>query len=314
MTDSAGSIMGNCHAHLSVNVVYKLPPFYPQIQDRFDSDESLSDFDLDNLVSWGLRFIRLHVGWEGVEPVKGQYNVTYLEEIGKIVKRCEAKGITVLLDSHQDVLSRFFCGEGFPDWAVSRSEFSFPFPLINTDIRVDENGVPLIEDCLKLKFAIYYVTTDASKTFDDLFHNTNGIADSFAQYWGYVANYFKEYPNVIGYDILNEPITSSPYRSVYDTLFPNAGNNKNLLGLYKRVHTEIRKFDNEKIIFFEPGTTDLLGAGFNDSPGGPMYRDREVYSYHIYCFYVDDFSIPKNPNVCAAMDTYFFESKERAAK
>jgi endoglycosylceramidase len=27
--------------------------------------------------------------------------------------------IRVFLDAHQDVFSRFFCGEGVPDWAVS---------------------------------------------------------------------------------------------------------------------------------------------------------------------------------------------------
>ena len=48
------------------------------------------------------------MSWEGAEPVKGQYNVTYLEEVKKIVDRCAKFNITVLLDAHQDVLSRFF--------------------------------------------------------------------------------------------------------------------------------------------------------------------------------------------------------------
>lgn len=51
--------------------MYKLAPFYPPITDTFDSNDSLSDFDLDNLVSWGMNFIRLHVAWEGVEPLRG---------------------------------------------------------------------------------------------------------------------------------------------------------------------------------------------------------------------------------------------------
>jgi endoglycosylceramidase len=63
--------------------------------------------------------------------------VTYLEEVKKIVDRCAKFNITVLLDAHQDVLSRFFCGEGFPDWAISRSDFVFPFP-IRKDFDVDE--------------------------------------------------------------------------------------------------------------------------------------------------------------------------------
>lgn len=71
-----GILNNDCY---SVNVVYKLPPFYPPVTEGFDSNDSLSDFDLDNLVSWGLSFIRLHVAWEGVEPVRGQYNYTYLE-------------------------------------------------------------------------------------------------------------------------------------------------------------------------------------------------------------------------------------------
>lgn len=111
-----------------------------------------------------MNLIRLYVGWEAAEPVKGQYNITYLSEIKKIVERCERFGITVLLDAHQDVLSRFFCGEGFPDWAISRTAFKFPFPLMKK-FDVDENGYPLISECLEKKFAIYYMTFDASKTF-----------------------------------------------------------------------------------------------------------------------------------------------------
>lgn len=68
------------------------------------------------------------------------------------------------------------------------------------------------------------------------------------------------------------------------------------------------------MIFFEPGTTDLFGAGFKDSPGGEEFRDREVYSYHIYCFNVDDYSVPKNEKICNWMDSFFHTSKEGVAR
>jgi endoglycosylceramidase len=71
-----------------VNVVYKLAPFYPPIRDRFHPSESFSEIDMQNLQSWGLNVIRLHVAFEGVEPVKGQYNQTYLDQIMQIVKQC----------------------------------------------------------------------------------------------------------------------------------------------------------------------------------------------------------------------------------
>ena len=47
-----------------------------------------------------MNLIRLYVSWEGTEPVKGQYNVTYLEEVKKIVDRCAKFNITVILDAH----------------------------------------------------------------------------------------------------------------------------------------------------------------------------------------------------------------------
>lgn len=81
-------------------MIYKIAPFYPPVLDGFDSNNSLSEFDMDNLLSWGMNFIRLYVSWEGVEPVKGQYNATYLQQIANIVRMAEKKGITVLLDAH----------------------------------------------------------------------------------------------------------------------------------------------------------------------------------------------------------------------
>lgn len=181
------------------------------------------------------------------------------------------------------MLSRFFCGEGIPDWAISRTPYKFPFPIQNVEIRYDDKGVPLLEDCLKTKFVMYYFTFDVSQTFQDLFDNKDGIADSFAQFWGYVANYFKDFPNVIGYEIINEPLPGSPYKSLIEFIYPNVGNNVNLLPLYKRVSAEIRKYDKLKLVFFESGISDYFGGQFADSPGGEEFRDREVLSYHIYC-------------------------------
>lgn len=73
-------------------------------------------------------------------------------------------------------------------------------------------------------------------------------------------------------------------------LFQNNGNNHPLLPLYRKVHKKIRKYDDQKKFFFEPGTT----VGFKDISGGEEYRDRGVYTYHIYCIIADDYSIPKN--------------------
>ena len=82
-----------------VNVVYKVAPFYPQL-DTFDPQLSLTDKDMDDLQEWGFNVVRysyhyasdvimipcrLYVAWPAVEPQRGQYNQTYLDTLASIV-------------------------------------------------------------------------------------------------------------------------------------------------------------------------------------------------------------------------------------
>jgi len=78
--------------------------------DHFDANYSLSDMDLENLRGWGFNVIRLHVAWEGVEPHKGVWNYTYIEKLREVVQKCNKYGIYVILDAHQDLFNRQFCG------------------------------------------------------------------------------------------------------------------------------------------------------------------------------------------------------------
>jgi len=41
---------------------------------------------------------------------------------------------------HQDLYSRYFCGEGFPDWVMENLSFPDPFSY---NIGRDEKGIPL---------------------------------------------------------------------------------------------------------------------------------------------------------------------------
>jgi len=61
-----------------------------------------------------------------------------LGKLQEIIRLCAKYNISVLLDSHQDALSRKMCGEGFPDWAIrTKNETAFPHPL-PVDIRKDD--------------------------------------------------------------------------------------------------------------------------------------------------------------------------------
>lgn len=111
-----------------VNVVYKIPPYIPDSQ-VYDSQNSLNDKDIDDLVSWGFNFVRLGVMWEAVETSPGNFNSTYIQEVDTLINKLGAKGIYTLVDAHQDVLARQICGEGMPNFyareVLSHGSFCF---------------------------------------------------------------------------------------------------------------------------------------------------------------------------------------------
>ena len=124
----------------------------------------MTDEDIDNLVKWGFNLVRLGVMWEAVEPHKGVYNLTYLDEVEKLVNKLGSKGIFTLVDGHQDVFSRRTCGEGFPAFYVENDViehecsgviipwffhlFGLCKPMRLYNLTQDENGFPSIKDCI----------------------------------------------------------------------------------------------------------------------------------------------------------------------
>ena len=175
-----------------VNVVYKVAPYIPDDQ-TFDSQNSMTDKDIDDLVSWGFNLVRLGVMWESVETAPGKYNQTYMDEISKLINRLGDKGIYTLVDAHQDVLARVICGEGMPNFyakeILSKGE-SYCISTISDFLigpiarlagvcksmddygyRKDKDGNPLIEDCQKNNFAMYYTSPESFTLFRALYEN-----------------------------------------------------------------------------------------------------------------------------------------------
>ena len=83
-----------------VNVVYKIPPFYPS-RDSFDPDNSLCTEDIIFLRNNGFNVVRLFVSWAAVEIMPGIYNTTYLAVIRSIVNELAQYNVSTILDCHQ---------------------------------------------------------------------------------------------------------------------------------------------------------------------------------------------------------------------
>lgn len=75
---------------------FKLPPFLPD-QGAFDTSNSLNAQDIEQLQEWGFNVVRLGVMWQGLEPVQGQYNETYLWLVKDLVQALGKAGIYTIL-------------------------------------------------------------------------------------------------------------------------------------------------------------------------------------------------------------------------
>ncbi|KAJ3326920.1 hypothetical protein HDU76_012527 [Blyttiomyces sp. JEL0837] len=313
------------------NVVYKTAPFLPNLT-HFDPVNSFTGEDAALLQSLGTNSIRLNVAWAGLFPTKtGGVDATYLANIQSIISLCNQYGISVLIDFHQDSLAERFCGNGVPSWIANQMPTQqFPGPLGGTYLQgcglfhadicyknqilkqiVAANnattpvspytydtttGLPSpISQCNTYYFAQQYFSYGVSSGFQYLYNNTNGITDQFVNYWVAMAKAFKDTPNVLGYELINEPwvgdyvailgsinvgdLLSKGTAALYTAFQQLTG--KNLVPFYEKVIAAIRAVDKETLILFESDTFDnKLPIPFSAVPGGNA--SNTVFAYHYY--------------------------------
>jgi len=156
-----------------VNVVYKIPPYLSNLT-NFDPQNSLTNDDLNNLHQWGFNVIRFYTSWMGVYPQSEDIiNHEYLSQLSQAIEMMKNHNIYALLDCHQDIFSRYFCGEGVPDWLAKKLDNtifqSFPFPIALNISRDPQTGYPILDECLQHPFSEYYFTEAVMNGFKMLY-------------------------------------------------------------------------------------------------------------------------------------------------
>ncbi|MDR0463545.1 MAG: cellulase family glycosylhydrolase [Treponema sp.] len=85
----------------------------------FPEEEAQSHFK--RLKKAGMTFLRFIITWEAVEHEgPGIYDEAYLAYLRKILLAAGKEGISVFIDPHQDVWSRWTGGDGAPAWTMEK--------------------------------------------------------------------------------------------------------------------------------------------------------------------------------------------------
>ncbi|KAF7720599.1 hypothetical protein EC973_007058 [Apophysomyces ossiformis] len=262
-------VYGRTRFFHGTNVVMKQAPWYRPFD--FAPGNSFGPQDVQNLHDLGINIVRLGHHWAGAEPIRGQYNQTFMDIMKKQTKLAEEQGIYVLVDVHQDVLAGQFCGHGVPNWFVQKGWVPklemYPFPLKLKSFPVDDNGMPSPSSiCDTVDWALSYTSVAVCNAFGRLYNNYDGLGDAFASYWKMLASQYVNTANIVGYNLLNEPWVGDTYADP-TLLVPGVADHKVMEGLWNRASKQIRTVDNNTLIWFEGSTYDIL-SGFNNVPLG----------------------------------------------
>jgi len=179
---------------------------------------------LDPLPGWGINTIRFLFNWEAFEPAPCDFSEDYLAYYEQGVKWAAERGIYVIVDFHQDAFSRYAlhgCGEGAPLWALTD----------RVTPATPDNGPNCAGWGTKATFS-----AENYLVFRRFFKDDKQALSHYVAMLGRVASRLAQYPNVIGYDMLNEPWSNAA------TLNP----------FYARAGATIRQMYPSAMLFFEP--------------------------------------------------------------
>jgi len=183
----------------------------------FPLDEA--DEHYRRLRAWGLTLLRFVITWEAIEHAgPGKYDQEYLDYLHNVVARAAKYGLTVFIDMHQDMWSRFSGGDGAPGWTLEAAGFDLAgFKDTGAAIVHQTHGDPLPKmiwgtNGSKLAAASMFTFFFGGIDFAPLLQVEGESIQKYLQRryieaMLQVVHRLKDLPNVIGYDIMNEPLT-----------------------------------------------------------------------------------------------------------
>lgn len=176
-----------------------------------------SDEHFARLREWGLNSLRFLVTWEAVEHEgPGKYDEAYLDYVYEVIQKAGEYGISVFVDPHQDVWSRWTGGDGAPAWTLEKVGFDIT--------KLHETGAAILHQFhgdpyphmmwptnhTKMAVATMYTLFFAGDVFApntqiDGVPVQKFLQSHYVNAMKKVAERVADLPNVVGYDSMNEP-------------------------------------------------------------------------------------------------------------
>ena len=228
------------------------------------AERGFGEDDAQWLQDNGFDVVRLGLSPDALMPAPGAIDQTYLDSFAETARLLSDHGLQVLIDLHQDGWGPTTSGNGFPDW------MTFTHGAENT-----HTGFPL-----------YYITNPAIQAaFDSFWANEEaagvGLQDHVADMFEALAGAVGSDPNVIGYDVLNEPWPGSTWSPCYQGDGCPELDASGLDQLHDKVTTAIRGQDPDHMVFGEPYVLFNFGTAPThiSLPGGDP---NSGMSWHMY--------------------------------
>jgi aryl-phospho-beta-D-glucosidase BglC (GH1 family) len=192
----------------------------------------------------GANFVRITPSWEEIEPnapVNGvhTYDQTYLSNLDQQVQWAQAHNLNVMIDMHQTDWSSYFASvtdgsaRGMPPWLYSGNPSRYP------------------------------VTQDGLANAQGDFFTDPQIKQWYTDLWTMMVNRYSSYPNVVGFEVINEPRSGT---------IDSSAATQTLVNWQSDLAHTIASLDPQATIFFMPRAGADLGletadfSSFNDLP------------------------------------------------
>jgi len=132
---------------------------------------------LQELEEYGFNCFRIPMMWAAVMPTSDQKpDTAYLERMMNVTISMEKHNMYGLLDMHKDTVCFPGSVDGYPRWVCNQSKATHPYPWPLKEIK---------------DWGDSYFTEQVALAIQDVYDNTHGGFDAWANFWKIVANLFK---------------------------------------------------------------------------------------------------------------------------